>query len=261
MAAAVVESARAARQRLTTAVRGGDKSTARLDKFLVEAEKMDVLGPLFGKLHAQATSAAKQAVEWAWKTALGLSAPPTIAALTGAVLAIGGFFTDLGRSIGEGLVALATGLAVLVSRNPGQASRMLYVGGRLVAGVQAGAQWADRNFVSAVRTSDNLGRGAAALLEKTLAPAARTFFGEGTLLPGWQVPAQTRSAAKFVLNVSAAVVLVCVGLVGYGIYRGIDEASTQPNKTSVIPLSPFETTPSPRITSCLAFPRGTCLGR
>lgn len=242
LVAAVVENAQAARRQLVASTPGGDRLVARLDAFLAEAQKMDIVGQLFAQARSYATGAAKAAIDWAWKAALGLAAPPAIPAICGAVLGFSGALQDVGRELGAVIGVIIAGAFVIFARYPHLIFRSVQLGAG--SAVEAWG-WSQQTFGRAVSTVDDLGRHASRLLEENLAAPARQFFVSQSNLPGWGVPARTRNAAKGVLYGTVALIVACLIPIGYGLSQGLEESNDQP--------SPF--TPP---TICLTPADGNC---
>jgi hypothetical protein len=220
--ATVAENARAARQRLVTSVPGGEALTSRLDTFLEEAQKMDVVGRWLRAVQNYAAGAAKKLAGEVMRAALGVSALPTISAIGGLILAVGGILQGIGRAIGGAVALLILGAIAFASRYP---HTLVHVGRlvpRAAAGLQAQTQWVANRFTAAVQTADTLGRGAEALVEQTLGQPARSFFGGGRP-PGWEVSSRVRGIAKGVLYCAVVVIVVCLVVIGVSIVSSVSE--------------------------------------
>jgi hypothetical protein len=242
--AAVTENARAARQRLTTEVPGGDKLTGRLDKFLEEAAKTDKVGDWINRAKNAAETVSKNVATYVFYQAVGISALPTGAAIVGAILTAilnaTGALTEAGQVIGGGLAVVAAAVAALAAVNPAVASWAARQAALRVPGTaQVAAQWATNGFLNAVRTANNVGRDAEQLLNAKLAGPATNFVagplwllsGSQPQLPGWGVASQVRSTAKTVLYTSTAIIIVCLLIIGGGILEGCQERSNQMTET------------------------------
>jgi hypothetical protein len=222
--ATVAENARMARQGLVTAVPGGDALVGRLDTFLQEAEKMDVVGRWLKDARAYATGAAKKLIGEVGGQALGLSAAPMISGIIGLVLTVSGVLHGIGRAIGGGIAVLVLGLIYFASRYPHVIVRGAQIAPSVAKGLGSDVQWATNGFLAAVQTADNLGRGAEALLEQSLAVPARAFFGgAGLQPPGWDLPPKVRGIAKTILYSVVGFTLLCGVIMCFGIVEGFSE--------------------------------------
>ncbi len=221
--ATVAEHARATRQRLVTSVIGGDELVARLDRFIESADSADVVGHLIKAGKSYATDASKKLVKEIVSVTLGLSAAPTITAVVGAVLAFAGVLDGFGKAIGGGIAGLIIAVILMMQRNPAALGRLTSILPSTGRQIGAGLEWASTSFISAVRSADGLGRRAEPLVNETLTPASRAFYGSVGRPPGFDVPARVRGAAKTILYMAAAVIAGCLLIVGIGIANGISD--------------------------------------
>jgi hypothetical protein len=219
--AAVVENARAAQSHLVTFVAGGDALTKRLDAFLANAEKNDLVGKAMAKAASYGAEAASTVASEVVGKAFGLSAMPTLTAIGGAVVAWAGWLQGIGRAIGAGIVAIVVGIVALAQRSPQVVTRSV----QLVAGWTQTAQipqWSTSGFRAAVGTVGKLGRGAEQILESELAAPARALFGQSQL-PGWSVPSKIRGSAQAVLYIAVTVIAIAAFIMIGGIVEGIQQ--------------------------------------